>query len=161
MCKKVTPQEYETYLKVDARGFRVLEDYVNNKTKIKHQCSKGHIWEVKPRDIKSGHGCPICAASGFDPEKEATLYYLSINNGNAYKIGTTNRTVEERFSKEEFKNITVLDEWFFKSGQEARKKEQEILKEFKWAQYNGEHLLKTDHTEMFIVDVLNKDVYNG
>jgi len=35
--------------------------YINSNTKLRWQCSEGHIWEAAPRDVKTGHWCPKCA----------------------------------------------------------------------------------------------------
>lgn len=45
-----------------ARGGRCLSKaYTNNHQKLEWECKKGHQWEAKPNDIKSGHWCPYCA----------------------------------------------------------------------------------------------------
>lgn len=45
----------------ERRGGKCLStEYVNNKTKLKWQCSQGHVWEATPRVIKRGKWCPIC-----------------------------------------------------------------------------------------------------
>jgi hypothetical protein len=58
--KKITPGEYNEWLEQDGRGIVALEPYVNNLTKILHQCSEGHSWPVMPVSIKRGKGCVIC-----------------------------------------------------------------------------------------------------
>jgi len=35
--------------------------YVNSDTKLKWQCSEGHIWEAVPDSIRRGSWCPQCA----------------------------------------------------------------------------------------------------
>ena len=55
-----------------------------------------------------GSGCPSCAVTGFDRNKPGTLYYLSINDGEAYKIGITNRTVQQRYTNLDLESITIL-----------------------------------------------------
>ncbi|MBD3163575.1 hypothetical protein GF323_00045 [Candidatus Woesearchaeota archaeon] len=43
------------------RGGQCLsKQYVNSKTKLKWQCTKGHIWKATPAKIKQGQWCPIC-----------------------------------------------------------------------------------------------------
>ena len=34
--------------------------YINSKTKLKWQCSKGHIWDTIPNIIQQGKWCPTC-----------------------------------------------------------------------------------------------------
>jgi hypothetical protein len=43
-------------------GLCLSEQYINSKTKLKWQCSKGHVWEALPTNVKNkGSWCPICA----------------------------------------------------------------------------------------------------
>jgi Zn finger protein HypA/HybF involved in hydrogenase expression len=108
---------------------------------------------------KQGSGCPSCssASGGFDPKKPGILYYLSINNGEAYKIGITNKSVQERFNISELKTIKVVFTEFFENGQDCREKEKQILSEYKAYKYEGPNLLESGNTELFTKDVLNKD----
>lgn len=44
-----------------ARGGNCLStEYVNVMTKLKWKCSKGHVWEAVPNNIRNGQWCPIC-----------------------------------------------------------------------------------------------------
>ncbi len=44
------------------RGGNCLsKEYVNNVTKLKWQCKKGHEWEAVPHNIEKGRWCPECA----------------------------------------------------------------------------------------------------
>ena len=46
----------------EQRGGKCLsEKYVNNHTKLKWQCKKGHVWDAIPHGIKKGQWCPYCA----------------------------------------------------------------------------------------------------
>ena len=104
-----------------------------------------------------GSGCSTCAKTGFDRTKPAILYYLSINNGEAYKIGITNKSVKDRFNSTDLKKITVLKEWEYPIGHDAYKTEQRILSMYKDFQYKGESLLATGNTELFTTNVLEID----
>jgi hypothetical protein len=43
------------------RGGECLSDfYINNNTRLRWRCSKGHEWEAVPNSIKSGSWCSIC-----------------------------------------------------------------------------------------------------
>ncbi len=98
---------------------------------------------------------------GFDSCKAATLYYLSVNNGQAYKIGITNATVQKRYGKQkssDLDNIRIIKEWNYPVGEDALKLEREILREFKYAKYEGKDLLTNGNTELFDRDVLGLDV---
>jgi len=44
------------------RGGKCLsKSYINLKTKLTWQCGKGHIWDARPYNIKTGTWCPQCA----------------------------------------------------------------------------------------------------
>ena len=131
--------------------------YINKKTKVELLCKKhGSFWML-PQNIRSGSGCPSCASYGFNPKLPATVYYLKIGDGEAYKIGITNRAVENRFTKAELQNITVLKTWDYLLGSEAKLHEKVILKEFSYAKYTGRPLLVTGNTELFYYDILDLD----
>lgn len=109
---------------------------------------------VTVNNLFNGNGCPKCAGNGFDFSKPAILYYLRIDNGQAYKIGITNRTVEERFSLEELSRIEVLKILRFSSGEACYKVEQALLKMFQTARRIGPPILKSGNTELFRRDIL-------
>lgn len=85
------------------------------------------------------------------------MYYLSIDNGVAYKIGITNNDITVRFSAKELKIITVIATWEYSIGEEAYNEEQRILDEFSDMRYKGPALLKAGNTELFHSDILNLD----
>jgi len=41
-------------------GKCVSSEYINSKTKLTWECSKGHQWEAIPNNIKKGSWCPVC-----------------------------------------------------------------------------------------------------
>lgn len=108
-----------------------------------------------------GTGCPDCAESGFRVRKPALLYYLRVtdNNGNRlYKIGITNRTVEDRFSLADLSRIVPIRIWEYAEGQDALDRETEILRAHKHLAYRGKPVLVTGNSELFISDVLALDL---
>lgn len=57
--KRLTIKDMETLAK--KRGGRCLSNvYINANSKLKWQCSEGHIWHTKPNVIQQGRWCPIC-----------------------------------------------------------------------------------------------------
>lgn len=94
---------------------------------------------------------------GFNKQRSATLYYLSIQNGTAYKIGVTNTTIQKRFSSQELSTIRILKETHYEHGDDAYATEQFILKEFSYAKYTGDKLLISGNTELFNSDILGLD----
>lgn len=108
-----------------------------------------------PAHHLGGTGCPQCATYGFNINKPAILYYLKINGGQAYKIGITNRSVNERFSIKDLKSIEVVFSINFQTGKDALYYEQQILKVFCDNRYTGINLLESGNTELFSTDILD------
>jgi len=75
-----------------------------------------------------------------------------------YKIGITNRTVAERFEGADFAKMTVLKEWEYASGYDAREQEQFIINECSDHLYDGPDVLNLKgNTELFDTDILGLD----
>lgn len=75
--QRKTNEQFLKELKAINQAVEPLEEYVNNRTKIKVKCLKcNHIWEPTPdRLINKKRGCPICAIEKIKskqrkPEKE-------------------------------------------------------------------------------------------
>ena len=114
-------------------------------------------FEQTPSDHLGGAGCSSCMACGFDKSKPAYLYYLKITtdtNQVLYKIGITNRTVNERFSLMELAKIEIVKQKLYENGQDAWDWEQKLLKMYKKYKYTGPNVLDSGNTELFTVDVL-------
>lgn len=128
-------------------------NYVNTNSKITITCPlHGDFVQWAGHHVR-GVGCPKCSYGGFNKEKPGILYYLSINNGECFKIGITNLSVNERYSTEELDKITILDEVFYNVGQEAYDKEQAILAFYNNYKYTLGKPLKSGNTELFSVDI--------
>jgi len=48
----------------ERNGECLSEEYINNKTKMKFRCARGHEWMAKPKSIKEGTWCPFCYRNG-------------------------------------------------------------------------------------------------
>lgn len=61
-----------------AHGYTCISDkYINNSTKLKFKCSKGHIFEMPWRDFyNSNHRCPICYEESRKSDYDLTQYNL-------------------------------------------------------------------------------------
>ena len=134
-----------------------LAEYINAHSKVVITCRTHGEFLQTPYNHLKGNGCPACASSGFDKNKPAILYYLSVHEGKYYKIGITNRSVTERFSTEELKAIEIVRTWEFSEGSGAYAMEQMILEEFKEYTYKGHPVLHTGNSEIFTIDVLSLD----
>ena len=129
-----------------------LVDYQKSDQKVSIICPKHGIFLQTPSNHLQGGGCPACARKGFNTLKIGILYYIKI--GNLYKIGITNKSIEERYSLKERKLFDDYKTWKM-SGEEAYETEQAILKVYKEFKYLGEPVLKIGNTELFTCDVLN------
>lgn len=64
MKRKRTHEEYVAKVNSINANIDVLGEYVNNHTKILHQCKLDNFtWEATPSNILIGKGCPECARS--------------------------------------------------------------------------------------------------
>lgn len=105
----------------------------------------------------NGRGCNKCATGGFNPNKPAYLYYLKITTEESqilYKIGITNRTVDERFSLADLSKIEIVKQKLYDIGQDAYDWEQKLLKMYKQYQYKGPNVLESGNTELFTEDII-------
>ena len=62
----------------------------SSRKKLKWKCAEGHTWDTHPNSRLGGHGCPSCAQSGFDPNRDGYLYFLRQDSWEMYQIGITN-----------------------------------------------------------------------
>ena len=79
-----------------------------NETKKWWLCSEGHRFKNSPNGRTMGRGCPSCAESGFDPNRDAFLYFLDHSNWGMYQIGITN-VPETRLKKHKRLGWDVLE----------------------------------------------------
>lgn len=131
--------------------------YISSFKNIIIKCPIHGAFEQEAKSHLSGKGCPSCSSNGFDSAKPGILYYLKINGGQLYKIGITNKSVNERFTNTELQLIEIIKTWYYLDGAEARAAEQKILKDYKQYQYTGLNILKSGNTELFTIDVLGLD----
>ena len=160
--KNVTTEEFITKAKL-IHGNKYNYDkvtYVNNTTKIIITCPAHGDFEQTPNNHLTGSGCYLCptrAGSGFDPGKQAYLYYLKITtdtNQMLYKIGITNRTVNERFNLTDLSKIEIIKQKLYIDGAEALKWETKLKRMYKEYQYKGPDILSSGNTELFTEDII-------
>ena len=131
--------------------------YSSSRELVKVICTEHGVFPVSSNNHLKGRGCPLCSTEIygiFNKAIPAMLYYLSIDGGVAYKIGITNRTVEERYDLEELVNIEIVDIKLFDVGAKAYEAEQSILTKYTADKYIGKQLLKSGNTELFNRDIL-------
>lgn len=154
-------QTYKEELEARNISYKVCENYISARTPILHSCSCGTVWNITPDNVLRGKGCPSCASYGFDPTRTAILYYIKVVSYHQevyYKIGITNRTVEDRFSRDKDKTIQILMQKQFLLGSDARAEEQSILDKYKSHRITIPDFLKSKgNTELFEIDILGLD----
>ena len=76
----------------DAFGFDPTEFVAGSNVRLRWKCPEGHVWSTSPaaRTGEAGTGCPSCAKSGFDPNKDGWLYFLDHPTWELLQIGITN-----------------------------------------------------------------------
>lgn len=72
--------------------------YVNNRTPISIECPIHGVFLQTPHNHLGGKGCPSCASHGFNPDKQAFMYFLiDTETHSRVKIGVSN-TPDKRFA---------------------------------------------------------------
>lgn len=62
--KRRTSIDFFKNYAISKKGKCLSEEYVNQKTRLKFECDKGHVWETSGGSIKGGKTwCPICAGT--------------------------------------------------------------------------------------------------
>lgn len=130
---KRTNEQYDLDLFEKEIDVIAIEDYIDNKTAILHECVEGHQWRARPLDILHGSACPSCANYGFNLEKPGIVYHVSFEYEGIeyYKLGITNRTVQQRFAAD-WKKCNMKIIWIkeFERGQDARNLEKSLLNKY-------------------------------
>lgn len=131
-------------------------NYTGSHKDILITCPEHGDFEQTPANHLTGSGCSKCAKNGFNPSKSAYLYYLKVTTDNGkvlYKIGITNRTVNERFNLNELSKIEIIKQKLYQNGQDAYDEEQRILKQYNAYRYTGPDVLVNGNTELFVINV--------
>lgn len=90
-CRKCSGSEKHTYEEIkdflSQFNYKLLSDeYKDNKTKLKMECPKGHIVELKFNHFQSGVRCSKCRRSKGEERISNFLYFYSIENIQEYKF---------------------------------------------------------------------------
>ena len=114
-------------LALEANGWDPAQFVSSGNKKVKWKCPKGHVWGQTIQERKSGSGCPSCAQSGFDPNKDGWLYFLSHPDWEMLQIGITN-VPDDRLSIHKRLGWEVLELRGPMNGDLARQWETDILR---------------------------------
>jgi len=98
--------------------------------KLGWKCSKGHLWIAEVKSRVHGNGCPSCAVTGFDPNKDAYLYFLIQPFWEIYQIGITN-VPEDRLNRHSKNGFELLELRGPMDGHTAHELETAILRYLK------------------------------
>ena len=79
-----------------------------SKLKRKWLCVSGHEWTATTNDRTSGHGCPVCSKTGFDPNRSGYLYFLDHFDLQMSQIGITNLP-DDRLGRHKRRGWEVID----------------------------------------------------
>jgi predicted GIY-YIG superfamily endonuclease len=126
-----------------------LVEYIKSNEKVKIICKEHGTFEQSPANHLGGSGCPSCAIYGFNPNKPAIFYILKFNDQDLWKIGITNKSVTERYSKKERELFNIVKVIKFKSGTDALQLETKLKRQYKEFLYTGVNTLDSGHTELF------------
>lgn len=132
-------------------------EYITSTLPITVICLEHGAFSITPENHLQGTGCPKCAVHGFNKTKPAYLYYLKItteDNQILYKIGITNRTVNERFQLKDLQKIEIVKQKLYSSGEDAYNWEQKLLKMYQNYKYKGPDILSSGNTELFTEDII-------
>jgi hypothetical protein len=72
------------------------------------QCQEGHKWRSSVNHRSNGRGCPSCAKSGFDPNKDSWLYLLIHQQWEMFQIGITN-DLKRRYSEHSLNGWELIE----------------------------------------------------
>jgi len=99
----------------------------SSKVKRLWKCPEGHEWRAPVAERTAGHGCPSCAQSGFDPNKDGWIYFLSHPDWEMLQIGITN-VPDDRLATHKRLGWNVLELRGPMNGDLARQWETDILR---------------------------------
>jgi len=116
------------------------------------------------RNVLEKRGCNKCARNRTKYQiyknKPTTLYYIKIDD--CYKIGLTQTSIKQRYSKELTENLDIepIQEWYFEDGYCAYLIEQRVLElTTKNRTTKSKSPIKSGWTEIRTVDILPEIIY--
>jgi plastocyanin len=77
-------------LAAEADGWDPTTLTAHSNKKVGWRCEKGHTWQTKVSHRSNGIGCPSCAVTGFDPNRDGWLYFIDHDALHMFQIGISN-----------------------------------------------------------------------
>lgn len=139
-----------------------IESYKGYKIRIKHKCLDcGAVSKLEPRKLLLGQKCK-CKVT-VDWSEPAILYIFKIKRYGkvAYKVGITNKTVQKRYTDEDYTYFSEIESYSFSTRREAFLVEQSLLLLYDKFRYVGRPLLKNGNTELFKIRPKLKEINMG
>jgi hypothetical protein len=115
------------FIATEASGWDPTTVTAGSNQKRLWRCVVGHEWEAPVAARTSGHGCPSCSETGFDPNKDGWIYFLSHPDWEMLQIGITN-VPDDRLSTHKRLGWEVLELRGPMEGDLARQWETDILR---------------------------------
>lgn len=143
--------------KVKDHNGKVLDEYLGTRTKIRVQCEKGHIWEVKPTNIINNTWCPNCNESRGE---HAIRVYLSNSNISYIQQGVIKSLPRRRFDFIiQYKNENIIIEFdgnqhfemvplFHKTEEEFQRRQAVDRVKTALALYSGYKVIRIDYSQL-------------
>jgi hypothetical protein len=129
------------HLAKEADGWDSKKITAGTRKKLNWKCDKGHKWKAAGYSRVTGIGCPSCAKTGFDPNKDGYLYFLIQPNWEIYQIGITN-IPKDRLNSHKKNGFELLELRGPMDGHTAQELETAILRYLKGhnANLSPEHI---------------------
>ncbi len=77
-------------LAAQADGWDPREVTPSSGKKLRWKCDEGHAWFSTVANRTIGRGCPTCAFTGFDPNKDGWLYFIDHDDLDMLQVGISN-----------------------------------------------------------------------
>lgn len=156
LCNDACRKKLEEVHGKDRYTYDLIE---TTKKKFGVTCNEcGNKWYALYSHLAKGSGCPVCAKSGFHPDRPATLYCIEFtikDNVRVFKLGITNNSVLSRIMGMKVHpkvSYRLIEERAFDIGRDAYDKEQEMMDALKDYAYTGKPFLKNGFTEVFTIN---------
>ena len=111
----------------EADGWDPRQVIAGSDKKLEWKCYLGHEWKVSPNNRTNGTDCPTCAASGYDPNKKAHIYFLIQPKWELFQIGITNH-ISTRIKKHQRNGFDLIEIRGPMDGHTAQELETAILR---------------------------------
>ena len=152
---------------VENEGYKVIGEYVNNRTKIELECDKHHRYFVAPSSFKSGSRCPHCGTISHGEvltKKILDEYNCKYEFQKRFDglVGLNGRQLSYDFFVDNYLLIEIQGEQHYKpidwyGGEEKFKQQQEHDRRKRdYAKENGYELLEIPYLGAKDLDKLEK-----